>query len=64
MRKKVIWIARDKSGMLLAFRNKPKRSGENWLSSDRKYYGTIPVWFASGLTWENEPVRVEMKFGK
>jgi len=60
-----IFIARDEDGQLVAFESKPKRSDKrgkfgNWISTDRKHYGTIPTWFAPYLKWEDEPIEAKV----
>lgn len=61
-----IWIARDASGILCAFREKPHRAenGDFWVSSSDYDYSTIDdSWFPE-LTWEDEPIELVVKTKK
>lgn len=57
-----LWIARDKSGELFAYDSKPKL--ECYLGfwySDLNCMGSISGNFFSDLTWEDEPIEVELR---
>lgn len=63
-----IWIARDKSGILCAFRNKPKRDRKSgtWRTGEEGDYSYCCIeesWFP-GLKWEDEPVELTIKQNK
>ena len=59
---KTYWIARDQDGQVSIFASKPERNKVGqWVSSDRKYYGTLPCFIVPKLKWENEPIQVEIK---
>lgn len=57
-----LWVARDKSGELFAYDSKPKR--ECYLGfwySDLDCAGSISGNFFPELTWEDEPLEVELR---
>lgn len=57
-----IWIARDKSGELIAFSKKPHRScDEMWETDSSSGFSTIyDEWFPE-LKWEDEPIELVPK---
>ena len=57
-----LWVARDKSGELFAYDSKPKR--ECYLGfwySDLNCVGSISRAYFPDLTWEDEPLEVELR---
>lgn len=57
-----LWVAMDKSGKLFAYDSKPKR--ECYLGfwySDLNCMGSISRAFFPDLTWEDEPIEVELR---
>ena len=57
-----LWVARDKSDELFAYASKPER--EYYLGfwySDLNCVGSISRAFFPDLTWEDEPIEVELR---
>lgn len=57
-----LWVAMDKSGELFVYESKPKR--ECYLGfwySDLDYVGSISRASFPDLTWEDEPLEVELR---
>lgn len=61
-----IWIARDASGMLCAFREKPHRAeyDEYWITASDYDYSTLREDWFPDLTWEDEPIELVVKTKK
>lgn len=58
-----IWIARDTSGILCAFREKPHRNERDgfWVAASDYDYSVIDdSWFPE-LTWEDDPIELVIK---
>lgn len=55
-----LWIARDKSGDLYLYKDKPKRRYTTFDSNTGWTQWTFPSTF-SEITWENSPQKVELK---
>lgn len=52
------WVARDSSGRLFLYRNKPRKSTDEWLSTSVHICG-IPSDAFPSIKWkDNEPTRV------
>lgn len=52
------WVARDSSGRLFLYRNKPRKSTDEWLSTSVHLCG-IPSDAFPSIKWkDNEPTRV------
>ena len=59
----MIYIARDEDGQLMAFRQKPERDrgGKHWTVKDSRHLGNVPSFFAPGLRWQDDPIKVKME---
>lgn len=55
-----MWIARDKSGELYLYNNKPVREDETFSNTTSWLQWLCPRTFPE-VTWENSPVEVELK---
>ena len=53
-----LWFARDFEGELFAFYKKPERESRYWVSNR---YIEIDANLFPNLTWENEPLEVELR---
>ena len=55
------WIARDKNGSLFAYEDKPTRcdNQREWFAE--KFLFSMENSFFPGLTWEDEPIEVEIR---
>lgn len=62
-----MWIARNKSGTLVLWFNKPVRQGEEWYSNDGFFildsvqfptFGEVTLF--SEVTWEDSPKKVKL----
>lgn len=55
------WVARDKNDFLGAYEDKPERSDnqKEWVAE--KYLSPIEKSFFPELTWEDEPIEVEIR---
>lgn len=54
-----MWIARNKSGTLVLWFNKPVRQGEGWYNNDG-FFILDSVQFPE-VTWENSPKKVKFE---
>lgn len=54
-----LWIARNKSGTLVLWFNKPVRQGEGWYNNDG-FFILDSVQFPE-VTWENSPKKVKFE---
>lgn len=63
-----MWIARNKSGTLVLWCNKPVRQDDSWYSNDGCFildsvlsptFGEVTLF--PEVTWENSPKQVELK---
>lgn len=54
-----MWIARDKDNELWLYSSKPHRVSGCWTSG--YYEALLPEEMFPELTWDNEPVEVELK---
>ena len=52
------WVARDSSGRLFLYRNKPRKSTDEWLSTSVHVCGILSDAFPSIKWKDNEPTRV------
>lgn len=56
-----MWIARDESGMLCLYLNKPRKLNHEWYSKDHDFIAIDKTWFPE-IDWEDrEPVEVQIK---
>lgn len=56
-----MWIARDKQGILLLFRDKPRRVLEMFCGSNgHGYMCRLPNEMFPNVTWDNSPFEVEL----
>ena len=66
-----LWVARNKSGTLTLWFNKPVKQGEGWYNNDGFFildsvqsptFGEVPLF--PEVTFENSPQEVELKLVK
>lgn len=56
-----IWIARDKNGLLYAYKDKPVRDERTWTCQDSDlWYQLDESWFPC-LNWEDDPIELVIK---
>ena len=59
----IMWIARDKDGMLYLYENEPKLAYSNahYFDVDNGEYYELPIGLFPEVTFENSPKKVELK---
>lgn len=55
-----VWIARDKDGRLCIYDHEPMRAKSVFALRNGRYTTLPGSWFKE-VTWENSPVKVEIK---
>nr|DAP88751.1 MAG TPA: hypothetical protein [Caudoviricetes sp.] len=55
-----LWVARDKSGNLYAYNSKPERDCDYGIWFSDLYFTIFPA-LLPDLTWEDEPIEVELR---
>ena len=56
-----IWIARDKTGFLWAYTEKPVEYNGSWIPSTDEFPYDIDERLFPELTWESEPIELVIK---
>lgn len=57
----IIWIARDKTGELFCFDNKPYLDGDAWYGTDDSEVSQLNSEFFKEVTFENSPKQLIIK---